>query len=305
MNSNGFEFSFAWLFAMIVGGAILVLAVFLATNIIKTSELQTATTSAAELGVLLNPIETSLEEGKTYTIHFPQDTRIINRCFIDGTFGRQEISISTQSISGGWSKPGVPSVFYNKYVFSSSQIEGKDIALFTQPLNLPFKIGDIIIASTDSYCFVNPPDEIRDEISSFGLNYFNSSSNLRGCPQKSISVCFSNTNGCSIIVDTRLKVVKKDKKVISYDGPLLYAAIVADPVIYQCEVQRLLKRTTELSYIYIDKAALLLQHGCGVGLESDLRTYITLLSRNVSLGDVRFTADTLAHTNEALTCKLF
>lgn len=305
MNSKGFEFSFAWLFAMVVGAAILIVAVFLATRILDTAEMQSATVSAAELGVLLNPVETSLEEGKTYTIRFPEETRVINECFQEGTFGRQEISVSVQTPSGGWSRPGVPNVFYNKYVFSSTPIEGEEIELFTKPLFMPFKIGDIIVATSDSYCLVNPPEEVAEEIQSLGLRSFNISSTLRGCSQESTTVCFSQPSSCEIVVDTQSRTVLKQEKRLSYEGSLLYAAIVSDPALYECGVRRLLKRSVELSYVYIDKASLLSNYGCGSSLENDLRVYIQRVSNNASLADIQFAADTLKQKNEALTCKLF
>ena len=72
MNKRGFlQISFAWLFAIIIGAFILVLAIYASTKIIKTEQLSLDAKTAKEIGVLLNPLETGFETGKTTSIKLP------------------------------------------------------------------------------------------------------------------------------------------------------------------------------------------------------------------------------------------
>ena len=116
INKKGFlQISFPWLFAIIVGAVILFLAIYASTTIIKTEKTTLDATSAKEIGVLLNPLETGFETGKTTSITFPTQTRIYNRCNNDGYFGRQIIKVSQLSL-GSWSDSGIDVGFSNKNI---------------------------------------------------------------------------------------------------------------------------------------------------------------------------------------------
>ena len=60
-TKRGLEISFAWMFSIIVGAAIIFLAVFAAVKLVNLGKQQTDTEVGKQLGILLNPIETSLE----------------------------------------------------------------------------------------------------------------------------------------------------------------------------------------------------------------------------------------------------
>ena len=58
MNKKGMEFGFAWLFAIIVGGVILFLAIFGVSKLIDTSQEEINTKVAVEFANVLDPLQT-------------------------------------------------------------------------------------------------------------------------------------------------------------------------------------------------------------------------------------------------------
>ena len=132
MRKNGFlQISFAWLFALIVGGFILFLAIYASTSIVKTERTSIDASTAKEIGVLLNPLETGFETGKTNSITLPSETRIFNRCNNNGFFGRQILKISQKNFNK-WTDTNVNVGFSNKYIFSENYVQGKKFFLFSK-----------------------------------------------------------------------------------------------------------------------------------------------------------------------------
>jgi len=309
MNKKGFEFSFAWLFALFVGVAIIFLAIYAASSFLKTGSEEHTSKVAAELGVLLNPIGTNLESSKRYSLTLPEETRIFNECVEEGTFGLQRLSVSTLSGLGeAWPKPGVPASFADKYVFSSDVVQGKELELFVKPLYIPYKVGDLIILYASPLCFVAPPNWVEDEISAAGARYVNITSNYSDCPRESISVCFAGGN-CNVTVimedDRSGRVMKRGQPLFFYDS-LLYGAIVSDKKQYDCQVMRLRKRAGEIARLYLGKTELLSAQGCSSGLEIDLRNYAEHLATSTStLSSLIYESKLLGENNEKLSCKLF
>ena len=121
--------SFAWLFAIIVGAFILFLAIYAATKIVNTEQTSLDAQAAKEIGVLLNPLETGFETGKTTSLRLPSETRIYNRCNNNGVFGRQIIQISQKSFNE-WSDTDVNVGFSNKHIFSEDYVEVKKFFIF-------------------------------------------------------------------------------------------------------------------------------------------------------------------------------
>src|SRR5271157_2210260 len=168
MKKRGFiDISFAGLFAIIAGTIIVILAIFVATKVINLGQQEVGASSQAELGALLNPLETGYENGEVTTLSFPADSRIYNQCSSIGIFGEQIISVSQQNF-GQWPVPTSGTAFQDKYIFSDNVSEGQNFILFSKPFDFPFKIADLIYLtpSSENYCFVNPPAAISNELSS-------------------------------------------------------------------------------------------------------------------------------------------
>ncbi len=310
MNKKGFEFSFGWIFAIIVGAAIIFLAIYAAANLIKTERKIADTVAAKEFGTLLSPIETSVESGKIAKIVFPGETRLYNECREAGNFGAQDIRIASKSgVGSEWQSPGVPSSFYNKYIFSSNVVEGREFSILSKPFNFPYKVGDLIYIWTEDYCFVNPPANIEEEIDSLNPGNINITGFVKECKKESIKVCFTSS-GCDIDVSINSKSVRKDKQTIYYeDDALLYGAIFSDSDVYECQVKRLMKRTSELSLLYLEKSRRVSARGCSsANLEGDLGFYANRtigINSSLELREIYNLNKDLKRKNEILSCKLF
>lgn len=270
MKKKGFlQISFAWLFAIIVGAVILFLTIYAVTKTVGTQEAVVGAKTAKEIGVLLNPLETGFEVGKTTQIVFPVETRIYNRCKDVGLFGKQGILISQKSFNK-WTATDVEVSFENKYIFSGEYSEGKSFYIFSKPLELPFKVTDLIYLTSfnDNYCFKDAESEISEELEVLGQpNIF-----LDDCDDltNKIDVCFAD-NDCDVNVNYNAGTVEKNGSTMYFEGDaLMYAAIFSSEEIYNCQLQRVMKRVYELSEIYQDKEAFISQRGCQSNLKNDL-----------------------------------
>ncbi|MBS3089390.1 hypothetical protein J4461_00740 [Candidatus Pacearchaeota archaeon] len=317
-EKRGIELSFGWIFSVIVGGMVIVLAIYAVTRITSTERNYEDSSAAQILGTLLHPLETSIESAsKPGTISFPVQTRISMGCSVSGNFGEQSIRIAQRSgIGKPWQDFGVPKKITNKYIFSSANLEGEKFYLLVKPFTFPFKIGDVIVMWNEPYCFLNPPTEIEDELSSLGINEsaltITGSSNL--CPKNSTMVCFSTgavSQGkrCDVSVDTAAQRVFREGRGLYYEGALIYGAIFAESSIYECEVQRMMKRGSSLAELYLTKISIISSSssGCGSALQPMLAIYSksakNATSRDIS--NLKQIAINLDRENNNLICQLW
>ena len=240
INKKGFEFSFAWLFAIIVGAAIIFFAIYATTNLISTERRVGDSESAKQIGILLSPIETSLEDVKTAEITFPTETRLLNDCYEKGNFGRQNIQVSSKlGVGKEFDFPGEPSTFYNKYIFSEEIVQAKRMKVFARPFSFPFKVADLtfIFNADRTICFINPPGEIEEEMTDLNLENIKIVDSLDECDEGR-KICFDLVNrNCDAEVSTLSNSVKIDNKIMYYgddfDNALLYGTIFSTPEIFQ------------------------------------------------------------------------
>ncbi len=306
-NKKGIEFSFTWLFAVIVGAFILFLAIYAATRIISTGQTQTTAATAKEIGIILNPLETGFETGKTILMSIPSDTRIYASCDNFSGFGSQKIKTAQKSF-GKWSQIGQEVEFPNKYIFSGVYEEGKKFHVFSKPFEFPFKVADLIyLSSADrKYCFVNAPPQIKQE-----LNELKQDNLLVNCPssQDVIKVCFDmdTDSSCDVKVKYNLRYVEKNlTRAYFYGDALMYGAIFSNSDIYECQTERLMKRAESLGSIYEKKANLLKQQNCNSNLDfgsllSSLRNYRS----SSGLEDLIPVVKLMNQDNEIAPCKLW
>jgi len=317
INKKAYEFSFSWIFAILVGSVIIFLAVYTATKVVEIKQLEQETVAGKQIGILLTPVETFSEEGKSSLISLREQTTIFNDCSNRGTFGSQDISTLIDSQA-----QGVKSSFHNKYLFSSAQTTGKkEFYVLSKPFSFPFKISDLIILWSDQekYCFVNSPREIEQQME--GLKNINITGNLENCPDQSTKVCFE-ISGCGA---DSIKVSYNDKKVTHPNSEpvyyvealdddkyaLLYAAIFSDPKVYECQVKRLMARASELANLYEEKSKFLSPKGCGSAtLQQELSAYKSKANSFSTISDIKdpgffSIAISLKNKNDNLLCELF
>ncbi len=306
-NRKGLEMSFAWLFAIIVGAIILLLAIYTSTRIIQTEQVALDARTAKEIGVLLDPLEISFETGKSNSLTLATETRIYNRCNNEGNFGRQIIKVSQKSLNQ-WTETDVNVGFQNKIIFSDNYVEGKKFLLFSKPFEFPFKVADVIYltSSNKKYCFINPPNDIENEISSLNQeNLF-----TENCPTNSTKVCFGSSSDCNILVNYGGKYVEKNnQKLYFHSDSLMYAAVFSDKEVYECQLKRVMQRAEQLSTLYLDKSELVSQQGCNsnlnvelLGLASAEDTFNSSTDLNDYIIDLADSADS---KNKIAECRLW
>jgi len=290
-QKKAMEFNFEWIFAMVAGAAILILAVYGAVKFSQTLRYQQDSELAKGLSIALDPMQAGFAEGKSSVIKFNQETRINNICD-NSDFGANRISASSRSSIGEeWQNPGAETIIKNKYIFSSPE-SSKNYIAFSKQLVIGFRVADLLFLTSSKYCFINPPNEIEEEIRSFQIANFKI--NNQGCENSSINVCFRPVKGtsqksksCNMTIwgscsdcETEYEqgYVEKGNRRFYYIGSLMYGAIIADYNVYNCNVQRLLYRTSKMAQLYIDKGDILSARQCSTNLKPELEVFMNVTS---------------------------
>jgi hypothetical protein len=293
MNKRGYEFSFAWIFTLLIGAVIIFLAIYAAFQFSDTLRFGRDSATAKRIGVLITPLETNLESGRSYPLVVSEETTIYNDCVpprdTTNFFGSQDLAVAVKSqvaVQEG-STPGVKSRFNNKYIFSDNVTTAdSEFYVMSKPFYYPFKIADLTIIWSDNeeYCFVNPntlDSDIEEEIKDLQLQ--NVKIETEPCEDE-INVCFDN-NDCEIKVtnnevtkrmDGGTKTVRYTKSTKSEDEyALLFAAIFSHPDEYKCQINRLAARAESLAKLYLRKSEALEDNGVGgcANLVDPLKTY--------------------------------
>ncbi|MFH1607617.1 MAG: hypothetical protein ABIA78_00620 [archaeon] len=293
-TKGALQISFTWLFAIIAGGFILFLAIFMTSKLIGTEQVAQDLKSGKEIGVLLNPIEMGFESAKSTSITMPVETRISTRCEEDNNFGKQIINLSQKSF-GKWTDTKTEVKFPNKYIFSENP-EAKTFYIFAKPFEFGFKVADLIYmtSSEKEYCFKNAPEDIKKEIEFLNQKNFVT----ENCKLDSIEVCFSGS--CEIEVNYNAKYVRKDEsKMYFSNDALMYATIFSDSRTYECQIKRLMQRVENLALLYKDKSDFIAgKYDCNsnldlVGLENAAKS----LSSSANLNLVSSIAEEVDYEN--------
>jgi hypothetical protein len=321
-SKKGFEMSFAWMFSIIVGAVIIFLAIYVLTQYFLPTERQKIDIqTATKISILLDPLETSLEAGKSSIIEFPVETRIYNdRCEDSGSFGYQRVGLSSKSgIGEQWPEPSYAKPLYNKYIFSENIEQEEIFNVFTKPFDMPFKVSDLIIFSGTEYCLIfnNQAEDIKDEIERLNLGNIQITSDINNCSSKTKKVCFGSSIRCDISVygsaeyggqNFQQGSVIKQGKTMYYTGNLLYAAIFSSSDVYECNIKRLAKRISHLALIYKDKIKIVESKGCSSTLEPHLIS-LSNLALNASSSEIVFSlnekAKQIDEINHASRCSIY
>lgn len=328
MNKRGYEFSFSWIFAIMIGAVVIFVAIYMTTQIIDTQRLGEQGERGRELATLFVPLETNLEQAKKAVISVPSETKLVNDCTTATSFGTQIIGTYVRSgIGEEWDETSatVRTEFHNKYLFSEKEVYGRqNFYVLSKPFKYPYKIADVMIVYGDAtnYCFVNTWSEVKEELGD-DLNLTNVKfvDTTSACDPQSKKVCFNGDSSCEIQIKRTAiskQVVHKDIGTVTYDDSfdgndkyaLLYAAIFSHPDIYNCQVNRLLSRTNQIASIYIQKSDYITQKGCRSSplLPSALNAYqnkIEAAKNTNNIGLVFEEAKSLEDKNAALNCRLF
>ena len=205
-GKKGFDLPFSWIFSIIAGMVILLLAVYATTQFINISTKIKESEAGKQITILLNPVVNGLSTGYATKIELGKETRISIGCeanSFNNLFGKQEIGFSEQSgLIKKWHNAGENISVYNKYVFSDNVEQGKTIYLFSKPFYAGFRVDDLIFLNMKSYCFVSAPEYIEEEVRNLDLKNINVTSEIGKCSRNSIKVCFCFTGTeCNVSVE--------------------------------------------------------------------------------------------------------
>ena len=322
MRERG-QFNFVWLFAIIVGGAILVLAIYGAMQAGDTARYQSDSEVAKSLSIITDPLQAGFGESSFGRISFRQETRINNIC-LDNGFGQNDISVATRSgVGQEWNLAGGATSIHNKYIFSSEQNSGEDYYVFSKGFDFPYEVADLIFLTPENYCFVNAPDEVVDEV--LGLSIPNIE--VDNCTITDVvRVCFGNGRsrldssshqtgqGCDVMVYGSCQggcdsvfdegTVVKGSSDMKYVGSLMYGAIFSDKEVYDCNVERLMYRAGKIAEEFSVKTDLMDSRGCGTNMKADLVVWSGLLmnATSDSLLGLRTMSDVIDKKNSREVC---
>lgn len=265
------QISYNWIFAVVAGSVIIFLAIFAVSRFIETSRYSQELEFSERMNIILNPLETGSASAKATEVFVPKGSELKLECTADG-IGKEELRFFLKGRPSEELEKGVP--VYDKFIFSNNSEKGNKFYLLSKPLEIGFRVANLIYFTPQKFCFVNAPKEIEDEITRLNLENIEFARYKKDC--NNTIVCFSNLGkGCEIIVigdcwdcENIFETgnVEKQGKVVEYAGiPLLYGAIFSSPEIYNCNIHRLIKRANMLSLIYLRKAQILDSRGCGTG----------------------------------------
>lgn len=304
------QFQFAWIFAVIIGALILFLAFYFVGTILLRQRYEQETVQAQSLDILLNPFAYLGSLGATTynPLSLQEESDIIIGCekFSLGKLGYNEITLIEKG------EVGIPRTTYDKYIFAPQPLKAKYLDALSKPFEMPWRVADIIILwpSSQEYCFDGAPSSVETEIKR--LNISSIKIKTEECAEKSIRVCFDGGTGCDIKVDRASKTVKNMGKglTVSYTGSsLMYAAIFSDPVLYECNLQRLASRLYIETEVYQKKALALNQRGCDVtyNLASLKKASKDVFNdpRSAQLSTLETAASSIKNQNSWSKCALF
>ena len=92
------------------------------------------------------------------------------------------------------------------------------------------------------------------------------------------------------------------------NAALMYAGIFSDADIYECQLKRLMKRVSELSSLYKNKAVLISQKGCPTSLGDELtqlKDFAKSFDNSGDLDDMNNFIFDLNRGNDISLCKLW
>lgn len=313
MNKKG-VFNFVWLFAIIAGSAILLLAIYGAVKGVGTEDYRHSTELAKAFTVVLGASGAGVADvNKLAPINLNNEIRLDNTCS-SYEFGENSLSVALKSsINDKWQPQSGEITMTNQYVFSSSH-ESKRFDVFSMPFNYPFKIADLVFitSNSESFCLVDAPNEFERTLRGLQLPNWKT----EDCLEYDTTVCFKTT-GCDINVhgtcvfdcDSKFDegyVEKEGDRLYFVDG-LIYGAILTDKELYDCNVNRLIYRASSIADVLAQKASRMDARGCPTNIQTELTAWSNILE-NLSpeqLTQGNQQAKQIQEKSEGVRCKIW
>ncbi len=273
------EINFVTLFAIIAGIFILVSIIYGATKISDTKAYESNTKIAKQISVFLDPLQVGFATSSKGLIDFNQNVKMKNICDNYTNAGMNKLSISTLNSKKQFSDFSVPISIYDKYIFSHEEIEDSLIYTISRKFSYPYEVSDfiILIPSNTKYCFEDAPDKIIDSLSAFNLDnmlfsnckddkdFIQICAGSSRCDVEVIGLC--NDFSCSSKYD--FGYIRKNRDYFYYVDDLIYPAIFSDIENYNCNLERLIYKTSLVAELYSLKSYEMYKRGCVSNIDID------------------------------------
>ena len=144
------------------------------------------------------------------------------------------ISFSEElSLGRGWSGEGANITNFNKYIFTEDVLEGKIVYFSEVPFFMGFKVDDLILMSTNKYCFIAPPGDIESKARLF--NNVNITTSIDLCSDEEKNVCFGAFfTGCDITVISSDNYETGDQILENAQSRILNSYFLYQQLVFNC-----------------------------------------------------------------------
>jgi len=306
VRSTKGQFNFVWLFAIVAGAAILVLAIYGVVQGASTAEVYSDTSTAKSVTILTNPLEAGFADASYAKLSFTQETRISITCLEGGLGTLLFETASRKDPKSDWSAGSVQITVANKYIFASLSPVAKEFAVLSMPFEFPYKVADTLTLIDKPHCFVNAPRSVQDTLGTLNIPLVS----FDNCSSGAVQVCFQAGSSCDISIacsdaSCSTGIVQKSGTELAFIENLLVPAIIADPSNYECNVKRLSTRTSSIAKVLMEKVDLLNARDCSSGMRPELFIWSNLVS-NASAQNIltlEATANNLKRANQQARCK--
>jgi len=310
--------SFGWIFAIILGIAILFFAIFFVGRLIAGGGYQQAAELVYSFDILLNPFASIGGVGEvtlSKTISMPSEISLKMSCD-DSGIGKQGISLRTRGAFGKWSEYTPEKGIYDKYIFTFSESEGKRFYVLSKSFELPFRVEDLIFIITEDikYCFIdneeNIPSEIKNEFKALEIPNVKFG---REQGEDCTSISFRSSQA-DIYVDCKGEcnsgTVVKGEDELYFASSLLYGAIFSSPSMYKCNFNRLMERLSLLCEIYDEKAKKILDCQGVQAVRTKLNAFKNSIEKSDKMTSAKINAlydnsEELEDENTYASCQVF
>lgn len=284
MNNKKGDFNFVLLFAIIAGTAFLILAIFFAVKFGSTIKSGSDVQLAKSIDSFAGQLQAGFASSLTGKISLPKKSQIYPACYNEDGFGYNMLAVISESDFLKQVPPTPIEIkITDKYIFSQPDF-GKEFYTFSKKFELGFPVGDLLFISTSEYCLVNPPERIKKEVMALDLKTLRVSDSINNtCSEDAPRICFGYNDDCNMTIsgncfqsycqdEFETGTVAKDQDTLAYVDSLIYGAIFSEKDLYDCNVKRLLFRTSKIAQVYSDKIDLMQTRGCNSLLKPDLLT---------------------------------
>lgn len=291
---------FAWIFSIVVGAIVLFLAFFFVTQYGKQVEKPTKqAVLSAGIDILLEPFSAigSLAEVRAEPIEIPKDMHIEFDCNDDNDYSEIKARGKKHKTFELTRKS------YDKYIFANT-IETKSkskFLAFSLPIKIPFYVATATVIVNKDYCIKNLPQKYKESLNEIYE------------PIKDSIKTKLEFENCE--PNQEIYGINKGRVYGKYFiNQLVVAAVFSENDLYNCNLNRILKRAIRIAKIYKSKAEKMSAKGCNMdGSIEALNTYIDkaeifLNNKNQNtLNDFYQSVQDLTNINNGLygECKLF